>query len=138
MYVWFDALSNYITALGYATQGANYGDYRTENPHRTHLVGKGITRFHAVYWPAILLSAGESLPTRLLVHGYVTIAGEKISKSLGNGMDPLALTSRFGADAVRYYLLAHIRTTGDGDFSIQRLSAAYDNDLVNQLGNLVN
>ena len=101
MYVWFDALTNYITALGYADDGPNYQRYWIENPNRTHTIGKGVIRFHAIYWPAMLLSAGVPLPDTLFVHGYITIGGSKVSKSLGNVVDPVQLVEQYGVDAVR-------------------------------------
>lgn len=138
MYVWFDALGNYITALGYADDAAGYHRYWIENPNRVHVIGKGITRFHAVYWPAMLLAAGVLLPTTIFVHGYVTIGGEKISKSLGNVVDPVALVDAYGTDPLRYFLLAHVRSTEDGDFTLERFIRAANADLANQVGNLLN
>lgn len=160
LYVWFDALANYITALGYDSDrstsphgetsgapdvphpstdpGSNlYTHYWLDNPHRLHVIGKGILRFHAVYWPAMLLSAGVPLPTDLLVHGYLTIDGQKISKSLGNGVDPLALVDRYGADAVRYWLLRAVPTTADSDYTDEKLERLYTAELANDFGNLV-
>jgi methionyl-tRNA synthetase len=137
IYVWFDALANYITALGYGTDETLLSHYWDEASSRDHVIGKGITRFHAVYWPAILLSAGLPLPTRILVHGYLTTEGRKISKSLGNAIDPTVYAERFGADALRYFLLRHIRTTEDGDISLERFEQAYKSELAGQLGNLV-
>ncbi len=137
IYVWFDALGNYITALDYAGEGSLYQRYWVHNPARTHVIGKGITRFHAIYWPAMLLSAGVPLPTQILVHDYVTIDGHKISKSQGDVVDPIALSARYGADAVRYYVLRAIPSTEDGDFTTERFEALYASDLADQLGNLV-
>jgi methionyl-tRNA synthetase len=137
MYVWFDALGNYITALNYAHEGPLYQRYWVHSPARTHVIGKGITRFYAIYWPAILLSAQVPLPTQILVHDYVTIDGHKISKSLGDMVDPIALATRYGADAVRYYVLRAIPSTEDGDFTAARFDALYTTDLADQLGNLV-
>lgn len=137
MYVWFDALGNYITALDYADEGELYRRYWRENPRRVHVIGKGIIRFHAVYWPAMLLSAGVPLPTSILVHGYVTIGGDKISKSLGNVVDPAEVVSRFGTEALRYYLLREIRATQDGDFTFERFVATHNAHLADQLGNLL-
>src|SRR3989344_4731189 len=134
MYVWFDALSNYITALDYADNGERFKRYW---PCDVHVVGKGIIRFHAVYWPAMLLSAGVDLPKKLFVHGYINIEGEKMSKSLGNVIDPLELAIKYGCDPVRYYLLRHIHPVQDSDFSIKKLEDAYTADLANGLGNLV-
>jgi methionyl-tRNA synthetase len=138
MYVWFDALGNYITALGYADDAPAFRRYWLDNPHRVHVIGKGITRFHAVYWPAMLLAAGVPLPTTIFVHGYVTVGGEKISKSLGNVIDPAALVARYGVDPLRYFLLGHIRSTEDGDFTEERFVREANADLANQVGNLLN
>ncbi|MEM7348345.1 MAG: methionine--tRNA ligase [Chloroflexota bacterium] len=137
IYVWFDALSNYITALDYAVEGDCYQTYWHNNPQRIHVIGKGITRFHAIYWPAMLLSAGVPLPTTLFVHGYITLNGGKISKSLGNTVDPVELVEAYGLDAVRYYLLREIKATEDGDFTCERFIQTYNTDLANQLGNLL-
>ncbi len=133
MYVWFDALSNYITALGYGTDEALFKKYW---PADGHVIGKGIIRFHAVYWPAMLLSAGLSLPKKIIVHGYLTIDDQKMSKSLGNVIDPQELIVKYGADAVRYFLLREIPFGQDGDFSEDKLKARYEGDLANGLGNL--
>ncbi len=132
IYVWFDALANYVSALGGARPV--WWDGASE---RIHVIGKGINRFHAVYWPSILLSAGVPLPTQLVVHGYLTVDGKKIGKSLGNAVDPERLIDRYGVDALRYYLLRHFRPFEDGDFSEQRLWAVFEAELADQLGNLV-
>lgn len=134
MYVWFDALSNYITALGY---GGADRLFKRHWPAGVHVIGKGISRFHAIYWPAILLSANLKPPKSIFVHGYITVNGKKMSKSLGNVVDPFLLIDRFGADAVRYYLLREISPTEDGDFSEEKFIACYNADLANDLGNLV-
>lgn len=136
IYVWFDALANYITALGYGTGGEALTTFWERAATREHVIGKGITRFHAIYWPAILLSAGLALPTRLFVHGYVTVEGSKIGKSAGNAIDPVPLAREYGADALRYYLLRHIRSTEDGDFELERFRRCYASELAGQLGNL--
>jgi len=136
IYVWFDALANYITALGYDGDQGAYRDHWQGALAREHVIGKGITRFHALYWPAMLLSAGLPLPTRIYVHGYVTVDGQKISKSLGTAIDPVPLVETYGADALRYYLLRHVRTGEDGDFSPTRLARSYQSELAGQLGNL--
>ncbi|MBU0731472.1 methionine--tRNA ligase [Patescibacteria group bacterium] len=133
MYVWFDALSNYITALDYADDGELFKKFW---PADVHMIGKGILRFHAVYWPAMLMSAGLPLPKSIFVHGYITVEGQKISKSLGNVIDPVALVDEFGIDAVRYFLLREISPTHDGDFSRERFIKRYNADLANDLGNL--
>ena len=137
IFVWFDALTNYISSLDFATGGGSYRRYWSECPERVHVIGKGIVRFHAVYWPALLLSAGLPLPSELLVHGYLTADGKKVGKSLGNAIDPFALAADYGSDAVRYYLLRHLHTTQDSDFSSSRLVLAHDAELAHQLGNLV-
>jgi methionyl-tRNA synthetase len=134
VYVWFDALANYLTAGDYGARGAASGWHRSAR--RVHLLGKGVLRFHAVYWPAILLSAGLPLPTELRVHGYLTVEGRKIGKSLGNGLDPLGLVTAYGSTALRYYLLRHIPSGKDADFSSARLVAAHDAEVSDDLGNL--
>ncbi|MFA5995275.1 MAG: methionine--tRNA ligase [Patescibacteria group bacterium] len=135
MYVWFDALSNYITALGYG--GNNTELFKKYWPADVHVIGKGISRFHAVYWPAMLLSAGLPLPKSIFIHGYVSVNGQKMSKSLGNVVDPFEIIHSYGADALRYYLLREIPPTGDGDFSEQKFINRYNAELANDLGNLV-
>lgn len=139
IYVWFDALTNYISALEYGNvnEQSCYQQYWVEAEQRIHLIGKDITRFHAIYWPAMLLSAEVPLPTSIFVHGFLTINGRKISKSLGNVVDPLQLVAAYGSDAVRYYLLRKIPATQDGDFSESEFVRAYNADLADQLGNLV-
>jgi len=151
IYVWWDALGNYVTALGYGAEGGDYRRWWTEADRRVHLAGKGVLRFHAVYWPAILLSAGEPLPTDILVHDYLTIGGSKISKSggaaaagtadaaggLGETADPVVLVDRYGTDAVRWWLLREVPRVGDADFTAARLVARANADLANDLGNLV-
>jgi methionyl-tRNA synthetase len=138
MYVWFDALGNYITALEYAYDGEPYRRYWLDNPHRVHVIGKDILRFHAVYWPAMLLSAGEPAPSTIYVHEFLTVEGQKISKSLGNVIDPVALSEEYGADALRYWLLRDMPRTEDGNFTLDRLLTLYNGDLANDLGNLLN
>ena len=138
MYVWFDALANYITALDYGRDQKLYGHYWVDNPHRVHVIGKGILRFHAVYWPGMLLSAGEPLPSTVFVHGYLTIDGEKMSKSLGNVVDPADLVDRYGAEGVRYWMLREVPPTGDADYTDDKLERRYNADLANDLGNLLN
>ena len=136
MYVWFDALTTYLTALGYPS-GNLFKKYWIDNLNRLHIIGKGIIRFHAVYWPAMLKSAGIPLPKTEFVHGYITVEGQKISKTLGNVIDPFDLVKKFGQEAVRYYLLREIPAWGDGDFSISRFKELYNGELANGLGNLV-
>ncbi len=138
MYVWFDALTNYVSALGYASNADRYRRFWLENPRRVHVIGKGILRFHTVYWPAMLLSAGEPIPSHIIVHGYLTVHGQKISKSLGNAVDPLALVQRYGVDAVRYWLLRGVPPTDDADYTDAKLERLYVTDLADDLGNLLN
>jgi methionyl-tRNA synthetase len=137
MYVWWDALGNYISSLGYGTGDAGYQHWWAGSGRRLHLLGKGVLRFHAVYWPAMLLSAGEPLPTDVLVHDYLTIDGNKISKSGGNTADPVALAAEFGTDAVRWWLLREVPRVGDADFTVGRLTDRANADLAGGLGNLV-
>jgi methionyl-tRNA synthetase len=172
IYVWWDALGNYITSLNYGASGRGAhdegsGDYQrwwAGADRRVHVVGKGVLRFHAVYWPAILLAAGEPLPTEIFVHDYLTIDGRKISKSAtasagaGNGADgpaastavangvggaldandPVALAGAYGVDALRWWLLRDVPRVGDTDFTVDKLVARANEDLANGLGNLVN
>lgn len=138
VYVWFDALSNYISALGYATDHDDYQRWWVNSDRRVHVIGKGILRFHAAYWPAFLLSAGLPLPTDILVHEYVTVDGAKISKSHGTSADPIGLAERFSPDALRWWLLRDVNPTVDTDFRTTRLVERHDQDLANGLGNLLN
>jgi methionyl-tRNA synthetase len=140
IYVWFDALCNYVTALGYGgADPAGYRQWWAGAGQRVHLLGKGVLRFHAVYWPAMLLSSGQPLPTAIYVHDYLTAGGRKISKSSGpGGSDPVALAARYGADAVRWWLLREVPRAGDADFTVERMIARADDELANGLGNLVN
>jgi methionyl-tRNA synthetase len=137
VYVWFDALVNYISALGYGSDDPAYARWWTGTGERAHVIGKGITRFHAVYWAAILLSAGIPLPDVLWVHDYVTVDTRKIGKSLGNAVDPAALADRYGADALRWWLLREVPRVGETDFTEARLVDAANRDLANGVGNLV-
>ncbi|TDD24335.1 methionine--tRNA ligase [Nonomuraea diastatica] len=134
VYVWWDALANYVTAL----EGGDYDRWWVAEPSKVHLMGKGVIRFHAVYWPAMLLSAGKPLPTGIFVHDYLTAGGRKISKSSGGAADPVALVDEYGVDAVRWWLLREVPRVGDADFTEERLVARADEDLANGLGNLVN
>ncbi|GAA3727941.1 methionyl-tRNA synthetase [Spinactinospora alkalitolerans] len=138
IYVWYDALANYITAPGYGTDGEGFAHWWTGSDERVHVIGKGIVRFHAVYWPAMLLSAGVELPTTVFVHEYLTADGRKISKSAGNAADPSELAERFGADAVRWWMLRDVALAGDTDYTDERLVTRNNEDLVNNIGNLVN
>ena len=137
IYVWFDALANYISALDYGTGGERYREWWERSDERVHVIGKGIIRFHAVYWPAILLSAGEPLPTTIVVHDYLTAHGQKLSKSTGQTHDPVAVAERFGVDALRWWLLRDVPRTGDADYR-EELLVTRANELADGLGNLVN
>ena len=134
IYVWFDALVNYLTGLNWQNNDKLFKKYW---PANVHVIGKGISRFHAIYWPAMLKSAGFDFPKEIFVHGYITINGKKISKSLGNTIDPQKIVEKYGTDTIRYYLLKEIPAYGDGDFSESRLKEIYNADLANGLGNLV-
>lgn len=140
MYVWFDALANYITALDFATSGENFERYWTqpaaEKRQVLHVIGKGISRFHAVYWLAMLLSAEVPLPTAEFIHGYLTVDGQKMSKSLGNIYSPEQIVDLIGIDGTRYYLLAAVSAYQDGDFSLEKCKEFYNAHLANGLGNL--
>ncbi|PRY30973.1 methionine--tRNA ligase [Umezawaea tangerina] len=138
VYVWFDALANYLTAPGYGTDDEGFRHWWDGADERVHVIGKGIVRFHAVYWPAMLLSAGLAQPTTIFVHEYLTAGGEKISKSLGNAEDPAAVIATHGTDAVRWWLLREVARAGDTDYTPERLVARANEDLANNIGNLVN
>jgi methionyl-tRNA synthetase len=133
MYVWLDALTNYLTAIGYPDETAARSDFW---PANLHLVGKEIIRFHAVYWPAFLMAAGLPLPARVYSHGWWTVEGEKMSKSLGNFIDVRPLIEEFGLDPVRFFLLREVPFGGDGDFSRKALISRLNVELANDLGNL--
>lgn len=135
MYVWCDALTNYMSAVGYAEETAQFKKYW---PADVHAIGKDIVRFHAGYWIGMLLSAGVELPKSILIHGFITHNGEKMSKTLGNVVDPVGMVEKYGTDALRYYLLREIPTGRDGDFSDELFIERYNSDLANNLGNLVN
>ena len=134
MYVWMDALTNYITALGYPN--VEEYPYTTFWPHSLHLVGKDILRFHSVYWPAFLMAAGLEPPSRIFAHGWWTREGQKMSKSLGNVLDPFTLVQHYGSDALRYFLLREMRFGQDGDISQHALLKRCNQELGNTLGNL--
>jgi methionyl-tRNA synthetase len=138
VYVWWDALGNYVSSLGYGTDGEDLEHWWQQSDERIHLLGKGVVRFHAVYWPATLLSAGLALPTKILVHDYLTVDGRKISKSAGTTVDPAELADEIGTDAVRWWLLRDVPRIGDADFTRERLIARSNADLAGGLGNLVN
>ncbi|MEK9173272.1 MAG: methionine--tRNA ligase [Patescibacteria group bacterium] len=131
MYVWADALTNYISAIGY---GRNE-DWKKWWPADAQVIGKDILRFHAAIWPGMLLSAGLPLPKSILVHGFVSIDGAKMSKSVGNVIDPIELVKKYGTDAVRYYFLKEVPSHEDGDFSVTNLERVYNGELANGLGN---
>ncbi|MBB5372390.1 methionine--tRNA ligase [Acidocella aromatica] len=133
MYVWLDALQNYLTACGYPEMDGERAHYW---PASLHLVGKEIIRFHAVYWPAFLMAAGMPLPRRVFSHGWWTVEGEKMSKSLGNFIDVRPLVEEFGLDQVRYFLLREVPFGNDGDFSRKALIGRINSDLANGIGNL--
>jgi methionyl-tRNA synthetase len=134
MYVWLDALMNYVTALGYGTDEANMDFW----PARVHLIGKDILRFHAIYWPAFLMSLGLELPKHIAAHGWWTRDGEKMSKSKGNVVNPREVADAYGLDNFRYFMLREVPFGGDGDFSQKALIDRINSDLGNDLGNLLN
>jgi methionyl-tRNA synthetase len=136
VYVWWDALANYISALDFAGNRQPYKQWWLDSDDRIHLIGKGILRFHAVYWPALLLSAGQPLPSRIFVHPYLTANGRKLSKSTGNVVDPVDVAARFGSDALRWWLLSDVPRAADADYTDQRLVERHDADLANGVGNL--
>lgn len=133
MYVWLDALANYITVIGYPDNP----EWQQYWPADVQVIGKDILRFHAGIWPAMLLGIGVALPKRLLVHGFINVGGAKISKSVGNGIDPNEIIDNYGLDAFRYYFSRHIPTQDDGDFTWEKFENAYNNELGNDLGNLI-
>ena len=135
IYVWLDALTNYITALGYGSEDDSL--YKKFWPVDVHLIGKDIIRFHMIYWPAFLMSIEEPLPEKVFAHGWVLIDGGKMSKSVGNVVDPVILAERYGVDALRYYLLREFTFGSDGSFSNENLINRINSDLANDLGNLV-
>ncbi|SER31376.1 methionyl-tRNA synthetase [Faunimonas pinastri] len=133
MYVWVDALTNYITALGYPDELSDLWRYW---PANLHVIGKDIVRFHAVYWPAFLMSAGLPLPQRVFAHGFLFNRGEKMSKSVGNVIDPFAITEHYGLDPVRYFLLREVAFGQDGSYSHEAIANRINADLANGIGNL--
>lgn len=134
IYVWLDELFNYCSAIGYGNDTKKFNRYW---PADVHIIGKDILKFHCVIWPALLEAIGESIPRKVFAHGFFTVGGQKISKTLGNAIDPIELAKEYGADAIRYFLLRDIPFGNDGDFSHQRLKDRYNADLANGLGNLV-
>jgi methionyl-tRNA synthetase len=134
IYVWPDALSNYISGIGYASDSELF---KKLWPADIHCIGKDIIEFHAIFWPAMLLSLGLEVPKKLFVHGFITVANKKMSKSVGNVIDPFELIEKYGVDGVRYYLLREIPPTEDGDFTIEKFEKRYNSDLASGLGNLV-
>jgi methionyl-tRNA synthetase len=134
MYVWVDALSNYLSALDFANEGEEFKKFW---PANVHCIGKDILRFHSVIWIGILLSAGLKVPENIFVHGFLTSKGQKMSKSLGNVINPFDVIEKYGSEALRYYLLAEINPTGDGDFTYQKMKNRYNADLADGLGNLI-
>lgn len=134
IYVWFEALLNYISAIGY---GKDEGNFKKFWPADIHCVGKDIFRFHALMWPAILIALNLPRPRNILVHGFITVKGQKMSKSLGNIVDPFELVDKYGTDALRYFLLREIPSTEDGDFTYEKFKERYNADLAHGLGNLV-
>jgi methionyl-tRNA synthetase len=133
MYVWLDALTNYITGLGYPDDTELWRRYW---PANVHLIGKDVVRFHAVYWPAFLMSAGIALPKQVYGHGFLLSRGEKMSKSVGNVVDPIVLADRFGVDALRYFLLREVPFGQDGSYSAEAIVARANAELANSFGNL--
>ncbi|EKD33471.1 MAG: hypothetical protein ACD_76C00022G0002 [uncultured bacterium] len=133
IYVWFDALINYLSGIGYGWDDEMFKKYW---PADVHVVGKDIIKFHCALWPAMLMSAGLALPKRVFAHGFFTINGEKMSKSLGNVIDPVDVAREYGNDTLRYYLLKEITFGEDGDFSFERLKDRYNGELANEIGNL--
>lgn len=133
-YVWADALTNYISAIGYADETEQFQKYW---PADVHLVGKDILRFHAMVWPAMLLSVGLELPKAIYVHGFINLEGQKMSKTVGNVVDPFSVVEKYGVDTTRYFLLREIPSGEDGNFSYKKLGERYNGDLANGLGNLI-
>ena len=136
IYVWFDALINYITGIGFGQTGGN-DLFEKRWPADAHVVGKDIVRFHAIYWPAMLMAAGVEVPRQVCVHGWVSFAGEELSQSGGHVVRPREVVERFGSDALRYFLLREIAYERDGDFTWEGMARRYQHDLGNDLGNLV-
>ena len=136
MYVWVDALTNYLTGCGYPDDAGRMARYWPEGGDITHIIGKDIVRFHAVYWPAFLMSAKLPLPRQIFGHGFLLNRGEKMSKSVGNVADPMELADRFGVDQLRYFLLSEVTFGNDGSYSADAIVARSNSDLANSFGNL--
>lgn len=134
MYVWVDALTNYLTGVGFPDTDSTL--FRRYWPADLHVIGKDIVRFHAVYWPAFLMSAGVELPRRVFAHGFINVKGEKMSKSVGNVIDPISLVDEFGVDQVRYFFLREVPFGQDGSYSEDAIIGRINADLANELGNL--
>jgi len=134
IYVWFDALVNYISAVGFPNDKEKFQKYW---PADIHIIGKDITRFHCIIWPAMLMSAGLPLPKRVFGHSFVYVKGEKMSKTTNNVIDPFSIADKYSTDALRYFLLREIAFDNDGDFSIEKFIERYNSDLANDLGNLL-
>ncbi len=133
IYVWGDALTNYVSAVGY---GRNDKDFDKYWPANIHFIGKDISKFHTLIWQGMLISAGLPLPKKIFIHGFLTVDGRKMSKSIGNVVDPFELIGEYGADPVRYFFLREITPTEDGDFSLEKFKERYNADLASGLGNL--
>ena len=133
MYVWMDALTNYLSVLGYPDRDGRYADFW---PCSLHIIGKDITRFHTVYWPAFLMAADLPLPKQVFAHGFLTVKGEKMSKSLGNVLDPMTLAAQYGVDALRYFFLREVPFGRDGSFTDEAIVNRVNADLANDIGNL--
>ena len=134
VYVWLDALLNYITAIGWSKDETRFHAYW---PAQLQLVGKDIARFHTIIWPAILWALGEAAPELIFAHGWITVDGQKMSKSLGNTIDPFLLAERFGADSIRYFLLREATFGSDFSYSEEKIAQRRNSDLANDLGNLL-
>jgi methionyl-tRNA synthetase len=134
MYVWIDALTNYITAAGYPDSDGD--KFRRTWPANLHVIGKDIVRFHAVYWPAFLMSAGIEVPKRVFSHGFLLNRGEKMSKSVGNVVDPFAMAQQYGVDQMRYFFMREVSFGQDGSYSHEAIVTRTNADLANDLGNL--
>jgi methionyl-tRNA synthetase len=135
IWIWFDALVNYISAAGYGSDDAKFMRLW---PADVHIIGKDITRFHCTVWPAVLLAAGLPLPKMVFAHGFISVEGEKMSKTRGTMIEPAQVLEKYSADVLRYYLMREVPFNGDGDFSWARLAQRYNADLANDLGNFVN